>query len=58
MSSRKFVYLLVMAAIVCGLIAGDTAYGQKGIGALTAQGNGLRMPMATPCPRIYDKRGY
>ena len=37
MSSKKFVYLLI-AAIVCGFMLGDTAYGQKGIGALTVQG--------------------
>ena len=29
MSSKKFVYLLMTVAIVCGLIAGDTAYGQS-----------------------------
>ena len=49
MSSKKFVYLLVMAAIVCGLIAGDTAYGQKGIGALTAQGT-VTNADGTPAP--------
>ena len=49
MSSKKFVYLLMMAAIVCGLIAGDTAYGQKGIGALTAQGT-VTNPDGTPAP--------
>ena len=29
MSSKKFVYLLMMVAIVCGLIAGDIAHGQS-----------------------------
>ena len=37
MSSKKFVYLL-MVAIVFGFMLGDTAYGQKGIGALTVKG--------------------
>ena len=30
MSSKKFVYLLMMVAIVSGLVAGGTAYGQLG----------------------------
>ena len=29
MSSKKFVYLFMMVAIVCGLVAADTAYGQS-----------------------------
>ena len=29
MSSKKFVYLLMMVAIVCGFVAGDTAHGQS-----------------------------
>ena len=29
MSSKKFVYLFMMVAIVCGFIAADTAYGQS-----------------------------
>ena len=38
MSSKKFVYLVMTVAIVCGFMLGDTAYGQKGIGALTVKG--------------------
>ena len=45
MSSKKFVYLFI-AAIVCGFMVGDTAYGQ-GIGALTTQGT-VTNPDGTP----------
>ena len=40
MSSKKFVYLVMTVAIVCGLIAGDTAHGQSA-GSLTFHGNVL-----------------
>ena len=47
MSSKKFVYLLVMAAIVCGLIAGDTAYGQDKAANLLFKGT-VTNPDGTP----------
>ena len=47
MSSKKFVYLLVMAAIVCGLIAGDTAYGQDKTANLLFKGT-VQNPDGTP----------
>ena len=40
MSSKKFVYLLMTVALVCGLIAGSTAHGQS-TGSLTFNGNVL-----------------
>ena len=39
MSSKKFVYLLMTVAIVCGLIAGDIAHGQS-VPIATFKGNG------------------
>ncbi len=51
MSSKKFVYLLI-AAIVCGFMLGDTAYGQ--IGALTAQGT-VTNPDGTPAAGLTIK---
>ena len=47
MSSKKFIYLLVMAAIVCGLIAGDTAYGQDKAANLLFKGT-VQNPDGTP----------
>ena len=52
MSSKKFVYLLI-AAIVCGFMLGDTAYGQ-GIGALTVQGT-VTNPDGTPAAGLTIK---
>ena len=40
MSSKKFVYLVMTVAIVCGLIAGSTAHGQS-TGVLSIDGNVL-----------------
>ena len=37
MSSKQFVYLLMMVAIVCGFIASDTAHGQS-TGSITVKG--------------------
>ena len=48
MSSKKFVYLVMTVAIVCGLIAGDTAHGQS-TGALTFKGKVLNAD-GTPAP--------
>ena len=53
MSSKKFVYLLI-AAIVCGFMLGDVAYGQKGIGALTVQGT-VTNPDGTPAAGLTIK---
>ena len=53
MSSKKFVYLLI-AAIVCGFMLGDAAYGQKGIGALTVQGT-VTNPDGTPAAGLTIK---
>ena len=38
MSSKKFVYLLMTVAIVCGFIASDTAYGQSKSSNLVVKG--------------------
>ena len=48
MSSKKFVYLVMTVAIVCGLIVGDTAHGQS-TGALTFKGKVLNAD-GTPAP--------
>ena len=36
MSSKKFVYLLMMVAIVCGFIGSDAAHGQS-TGSITVR---------------------
>ena len=38
MSSKKFVYLLMTVALVCGFIMGDTAYGQSKSSNLVVKG--------------------
>ena len=38
MSSKKFVYLLMTVALVCGFIMGDTAYGQSRSSSLLVKG--------------------
>ena len=48
MSSKKFVYLLMMVAIVCGFIAGDTAHGQS-TGSLSFKGTVMEAD-GTPAP--------
>ena len=48
MSSKKFVYLLMMVSIVCGFIVGDTAYGQS-TGSLSFKGTVMEAE-GTPAP--------
>ena len=48
MSSKKFVYLLMMVSIVCGFIVGDTAYGQS-TGGLSFKGTVMEAD-GTPAP--------
>ena len=48
MSSKKFVYLVMTVAIVCGLIVGDTAHGQSA-GTLLFKGKVLDAD-GTPAP--------
>ena len=49
MSSKKFVYLLMMAAIVCGFIASDTTYGQSKTANLLFKGT-VQNADGTPAP--------
>ena len=49
MSSKKFVYLLMTVAIVCGFIASDTAYGQSKTSNLLFKGT-VRNADGTPAP--------
>ena len=48
MSSKKFVYLLMMLAIVCGFIASDAAHGQS-TGSLSFKGTVMEAD-GTPAP--------
>lgn len=48
MSSRKFVYLLMMVAVVCGFMASDAAHGQS-TGSLTFKGT-VMDTAGTPLP--------
>ena len=48
MSSKKFVYLLMMVAIVCGFMASEAAYGQS-TGSITIKGTVMEAD-GTPAP--------